>query len=177
MTSTVRTPKIHQRCRTSQQKGRATGESSFQRIFLEHGHNIPAVGESYSVFLQQGKFSDQVPGRRMEKKPQATEKLEGPRSVVSTCEQLCFKITKEQWEEAPELKLSAKKKQTQAPPSPGTHAAENLGNKSVSSHAEDTDVMVPWCTGHVPQESHPTCSDKCLGTIEQDKNSWISLTS
>ncbi|KAG0725640.1 hypothetical protein GWK47_038207 [Chionoecetes opilio] len=84
------------------------------------------------------------------KKPQHREKLEGKELYV-TCEQLCFKITKEQWEEAPELK-SKSRRSRHTPPSPRTHAAES-GYKSVIITAEDTDVMVlclGMCTRSIP---------------------------
>ncbi|KAG0723824.1 hypothetical protein GWK47_041861 [Chionoecetes opilio] len=97
---------------------------------IQPGHNIQPVEKVTRLFLQKRQRAHQVPGRRMEKKPQHREKLEGKELYV-TCEQLCFKITKEQWEEAPDLS-QVKKKQTHA--SFSMHfMQQNLGTSLSSS--------------------------------------------
>ncbi|KAG0710452.1 hypothetical protein GWK47_022750 [Chionoecetes opilio] len=93
------------------------------------------------------------------KKPQHREKLEGKELYV-TCEQLCFKITKEQWEEAPELKSSQEEADTRLLLH-ALHAAES-GYKSVIITAEDTDVMV-LCLGmchKIPSHLFQKCGTK-----------------
>lgn len=73
------------------------------------------------------------------KAPQHKEKL-SDKELYVTCEQLCFKITKEQWEEAAELRSSQEEADTRLLLH-ALHAAES-GYKSVIISAEDTDVMV-----------------------------------
>ncbi|KAG0717882.1 hypothetical protein GWK47_053560 [Chionoecetes opilio] len=93
------------------------------------------------------------------KKPQHREKLEGKELYV-TCEQLCFKITKEQWEEAPELKSSQEEADTRLLLH-ALHAAES-GYKSVIITAEDTYVMV-LCLGmchKIPSHLFQKCGTK-----------------
>ena len=93
------------------------------------------------------------------KAPQHREKLEGKELYV-TCEQLCFKITKEQWEEAPELKSSQEEADTRLLLH-ALHAAES-GYKSVIITAEDTDVMV-LCLGmchKIPSHLFQKCGTK-----------------
>lgn len=77
------------------------------------------------------------------KGPQHRKKLED-KVLYVTCEQLCFKITKEQWEEVAELKSSQEEADTRLFLH-ALHAAES-GYKSVIITAEDTDVMV-LCLG------------------------------
>ncbi|KAG0697409.1 hypothetical protein GWK47_003028 [Chionoecetes opilio] len=73
---------------------------------------------------------------------------------------LCFKITKEQWEEAPELKSSQEEADTRLLLH-ALHAAES-GYKSVIITAEDTDVMV-LCLGmchKIPSHLFQKCGTK-----------------
>ena len=73
------------------------------------------------------------------KGPVFRAKLEA-KVLFVTCEQLCFKITKDQWEEATELKSSQEEADTRLLLH-ALHAAES-GFKSVVVSAEDTDVLV-----------------------------------
>ncbi|KAG0727945.1 hypothetical protein GWK47_003897 [Chionoecetes opilio] len=94
------------------------------------------------------------------KKTTAQGELEGPKELYVTCEQLCFKITKEQWEEAPELKSSQEEADTRLLLH-ALHAAES-GYKSVIITAEDTDVMV-LCLGmchKIPSHLFQKCGTK-----------------
>ncbi|KAG0729340.1 hypothetical protein GWK47_003505 [Chionoecetes opilio] len=97
---------IHQRCRTSQTKSAGTGIHSRN---IQPGHNIQQWRKLLGSSSKKGKFIKFLVEEW--KKPQHREKLEGKELYV-TCEQLCFKITKEQWEEAPELKSSQKEADT-----------------------------------------------------------------
>ncbi|KAG0721774.1 hypothetical protein GWK47_000638 [Chionoecetes opilio] len=115
-------------------------------------------GESYSVVPPTRQVSSQFLVEEW-KKPQHREKLEGKELYV-TCEQLCFKITKEQWEEAPELKSSQEEADTRLLLH-ALHAAES-GYKSVIITAEDTDVMV-LCLGmchKIPSHLFPEVRDE-----------------
>ncbi|KAG0718960.1 hypothetical protein GWK47_051476 [Chionoecetes opilio] len=123
-------------------------------------------GESYSVVPPTRQVSS-VPVEEW-KKPQHREKFEGKELYV-TCEQLCFKITKEQWEEAPELKSSQEEADTRLLLH-ALHAAES-GYKSVHHHCRGYRVMV-LCLGMCHKISHPTCSRSAGRRTGQD--SWIS---
>ena len=77
------------------------------------------------------------------KGPRQREKLKD-KVLYVTCEQLCFRIAKEQWEEATELKSSQEEADTHLLLH-ALHAAE-CGYKSVVITAEDTDILI-LCLG------------------------------
>lgn len=77
------------------------------------------------------------------KRPRQREKLED-KVLYVICEQLCFKITKEQWEQATELQSSQEEANTRLLLH-ALHVAES-GYKSVVITAEDTDVLI-LCLG------------------------------
>ncbi|KAG0724308.1 hypothetical protein GWK47_005210 [Chionoecetes opilio] len=105
----------------------------------------------------------------MEKKPQHREKLEGKELYV-TCEQLCFKITKEQWEKAPSLSQVKKSRHTAFPFS--MHfMQQNLGT-SLSSSLQRIQTSLVLCLGmchKIPSTCFPEVRERRTG-----QDSWIS---
>ncbi|KAG0725232.1 hypothetical protein GWK47_039008 [Chionoecetes opilio] len=135
---------IHQRCRTSQQKCRHRDPFQEHSTWAQHPA-VEKVTRSSSNKASLIKFLVEE-----WKKPQHREKLEGKELYV-TCEQLCFKITKEQWERL--LSLSQVQEEQ-------THASfsmhfmqQNLGT-SLSSSLQRIQRHGP-VSGHVPQDPIP----------------------
>jgi len=75
-----------------------------------------------------------------------------------TCEQFCFKITQEQWDEAKELESSQEEADTRLLLH-ALHAAESGKYKAIVITAEDTDVLV-LCLG-VSNNIHCPMYQKC----------------
>ncbi|KAG0730599.1 hypothetical protein GWK47_027900 [Chionoecetes opilio] len=139
------TRRHHQRCRTSQQKWEAQGSISRENSTwgqLQHG-------ESSRSSSNKGK-SHQVPVEEL--KNHSTGRSSRAKGLYVTCEQLCFKITKEQWEEAPELKSSQEEADTRLLLH-ALHAAES-GCKSVIIPCRGYRRHGP-CLGDVPQDPIP----------------------
>ena len=93
------------------------------------------------------------------KKPIHREKLED-KVLYVTCDKLCFKVTKEQSEEATELKSSQEEADIRLLLH-ALHAAE-CGYKSVVITAEDTDVLI-LCLGfsiNIPSPMFQKCGTK-----------------
>lgn len=93
------------------------------------------------------------------KSPQQRQKLQ-EKVLFVTCEQLCFRIAKEQWEEVSELRSSQEEADTRLLLH-ALHAAES-GYKSVVVTAEDTDVLV-LCLGmckKIPCRMYQKCGTK-----------------
>ena len=76
---------------------------------------------------------------QMWKQPKSREKLQG-KSLYVTCEEDCFKISKDNWKEVSELQSTQEEADTRLL----LHAlhAANSGSKAVIIIAEDTDVMI-----------------------------------
>ncbi|KAG0710027.1 hypothetical protein GWK47_023672 [Chionoecetes opilio] len=146
------TRRIHQRCRTSQQKCRH--RDHFKNFNLaQHPAGRKLLGSSSNKASLIKFLVEEW------KKPQHREKLEGKELYV-TCEQLCFKITKRAWEEAPELKSSQEEADTRLL----LHAlhAANLGTSLSSSLQRiQTSWSCVWALCHkIPSHLFPKCGTK-----------------
>ena len=75
----------------------------------------------------------------MWKQPKSREKLQG-KSLYVTCEEDCFKISKDNWKEVSELQSTQEEADTRLL----LHAlhAANSGSKAVIIIDQDTDVMI-----------------------------------
>ena len=91
--------------------------------------------------------------------PKYREKLEN-KTLYTTCEEVCFKVGKDQWEEVIELRSCQEEADTRMLLH-SLHAAES-GYKAVIITAEDTDVLV-LCLGfskHIPCPMYQKCGTK-----------------
>jgi len=91
------------------------------------------------------------------KGPKQRQKLKD-KVLYVTCEQFCFKITQEQWDEAKELESSQEEADTRLLLH-ALHAAESGKYKAIVITAEDTDVLI-LCLG-VSNNIHCPMYQKC----------------